>query len=49
MLIVHFTPKGMNDAKYAEVMRHLDRGGASAPAGRLHHACYGSRDALQAT
>lgn len=49
MLIVHFTPKGMNDAKYAEVMRHLDRGGASAPPGRLHHACYGSKDALQAT
>ena len=47
MLIVHFTPKGMNDTKYAEVMRRLDRAGAAAPPGRLHHACYGSKDALQ--
>ena len=47
MLIVHFTPKGMNDTKYAEVMRRLDRAGASAPPGRLHHVCYGSKDALQ--
>jgi hypothetical protein len=47
MLIVHFTPKGMNDDKYAEVMRRLDRAGAAAPPGRLHHACYGSKEALQ--
>jgi hypothetical protein len=47
MLIAHFTPKGMNETKYAEVMRRLDRAGASAPPGRLHHACYGSKDALQ--
>jgi hypothetical protein len=47
MLMIHFTPKGMNEAKYAEVMRRLDRAGAAAPHGRLHHACYGSKDALQ--
>jgi hypothetical protein len=47
MLIVHFTPKGMNDTKYAEVMRRLDRAGAAAPPGRVHHACYGSKDALE--
>jgi hypothetical protein len=47
MLIVHFTPKGMTETKYAEVMRRLDAAGASAPPGRLHHTCYGSKDALQ--
>jgi hypothetical protein len=47
MLIVHFAPKGMNDTKYAAVMRRLDRAGAAAPPGRVHHACYGSKDALE--
>jgi hypothetical protein len=47
MLIIHFTPKGLNDTKYAEVMRRLDRAGAGAPPGRLHHACYGAKDALE--
>ena len=45
-LIVHFTPKGMNDTKYAEILRRLDAAGAGAPAGRLHHVCYGPKDAL---
>ena len=48
-LIVHFTPKGMDETKYAEVMRRLDAAGAAAPAGRLHHACYGDRNALRVT
>ena len=42
-LIVHFAPKGMNDKKYAEVLRRLDAAGAGAPAGRLPR----SRDALE--
>jgi hypothetical protein len=45
-LIVHFTPKGMNQEKYAEVMRRLDAAGAKAPPGRLHHTCYGPKEAL---
>jgi hypothetical protein len=45
-LIVHFTPKGMTDKKYAEILRRLDAAGAGAPAGRLHHTCYGANDAL---
>jgi hypothetical protein len=48
-LIVHFAPKGMNDQKYAEVLRRLEAAGAGAPAGRLHHACYGDRSALRVT
>lgn len=48
-LIVHFAPKGMDDKKYAEVLRRLEAAGAGAPAGRLHHACYGDRKALRVT
>ena len=46
-LIVHFTPKGMNDKKYAEILRRLESAGAGAPPGRLHHACYGDPGALR--
>jgi hypothetical protein len=46
-LIVHFTPKGMNDKQYAEILRRLDAAGAGAPRGRLHHACYGDPSALR--
>lgn len=48
-LIIHFTPKGMNDAKYAEILKRLQAAGAGAPAGRLHHSCYGDRNALRVT
>jgi hypothetical protein len=46
-LIIHFTPKGMNETKYAEILRRLDAAGAGAPAGRLYHVCYGPKDALR--
>ena len=48
-LIVHFTPQGMTDAKYAEILRRLQLAGAGAPAGRLHHTCYGDKSALRVT
>lgn len=48
-LIIHFTPKGMNDQKYAEVLRRLQTAGAGAPVGRLHHASYGDKQALRVT
>ena len=48
-LIVHFTPKGMDDSKYAEVLRRLEAAGAGAPPGRLHHTCYGDKAALRVT
>lgn len=48
-LIIHFTPKGMDETKYADVLRRLQAAGAGAPAGRLHHACYGDRQALRVT
>jgi hypothetical protein len=48
-LIVHFAPKGMDQTKYAEVLRRLAAAGAAAPPGRLHHACYGDKNALRVT
>jgi hypothetical protein len=48
-LIIHFTPKGMDDKKYAEVLRRLQAAGAGAPSGRLHHTCHGDVRALRVT
>jgi len=48
-LIIHFAPKGMDDKKYAEILRRLQAAGAGAPAGRLHHTCYGDKGALKVT
>jgi hypothetical protein len=48
-LIVHFAPKGMDQGKYAEVLRRLEQAGAGSPPGRLHHTCYGDKDALRVT
>jgi len=48
-LIIHFTPAGMTDSKYAEILRRLQAAGAGAPAGRLHHTCYGDKAALRVT
>jgi hypothetical protein len=45
-LIVQFAPKGMDHSKYAEILRRLEAAGAGAPPGRLHHTCYGPREAL---
>jgi len=45
-IIVHFAVEGMNEQKYAEILRRLEKAGAGAPPGRLHHACYGPKDAL---
>jgi hypothetical protein len=46
-LIAHFSPKNMDQVKYAEVMRRLDAAGAGSPPGRLHHTCYGSKETLR--
>jgi hypothetical protein len=46
-LIAHFAPKGMDEKKYAEVLRRLERAGAGAPLGRLYHAAYGDRSGLR--
>jgi hypothetical protein len=45
-IIVHFAVEGMNEHKYAEILRRLEKAGAGAPPGRLHHACYGPKEQL---
>ncbi|GAC1394799.1 MAG: hypothetical protein NVSMB47_04480 [Polyangiales bacterium] len=46
-IIVHFNPTGLTADTYAETMRRLAAAGEGAPRGRLHHACYGTPDALR--
>ena len=46
-IAIYFNPASMNAAQYDEVIRRLDSAGAGRPAGRLHHACFGSDDKLQ--
>lgn len=45
-LIAHFAATGMDEKKYAEVLRRLEAAGVGAPQGRLHHTCYGTKDSL---
>ena len=45
--VFHFSPDAMTREKYDEVMKRLDAAGASAPEGRVYHACYGSADRLR--
>lgn len=44
---VYFNPESMNTAQYDDVMERLNAAGASKPAGRLYHSCFGSGDKLQ--
>jgi hypothetical protein len=44
---IYFNPASMTAAQYDETIRRLDAAGAGRPAGRLHHACFGSGDKLQ--
>ncbi len=46
-LVVHFSPKNMTDALYSDILRRLEKAGAGAPPGRLHHTCYGDPAALR--
>jgi len=46
-IAIYFNPASMNAAQYDEIIRRLDAAGMGKPAGRLHHACFGSADKLQ--
>ena len=46
-IAIYFNPAAMNAAQYDEIIGRLDAAGAGKPAGRLHHACFGSGDKLQ--
>ena len=46
-ILVTFKPtKPMSASQYSEALRRLDKAGAGAPSGRLHHFCYGPAAAL---
>ena len=38
--VVRFTPSGMTEEKYDEIIRKLDEAGAGSPAGRDYHVCF---------
>lgn len=46
-IIALFTPPGLTTEQYDESIRRLEAADAGAPAGRLHHACYGESTALR--
>lgn len=46
-IIALFTPSGLTAEQYDESTRRLEAAGAGAPAGRLHHTCYGEGTALR--
>ena len=46
-MIVHFSPSGLDKAKYDDTIRLLDQAGEGNPPGRLSHCCYDSDGALK--
>jgi len=48
-ITVVFTPKSMTAALYDDILKRLEKAGASAPQGRLYHVCYGSSSQLNVT
>ena len=43
---IYFSPKSMSTQQYDTCIRKLEAAGAGKPAGRLHHACFGTGDSL---
>lgn len=46
-IVARFTIANMTAEKYDTVLKRLEAAGLGAPAGRLHHVSFGSRDSLQ--
>ena len=44
---IYVNPASLTAAQYDDIGGRLDAAGAGKPAGRLHHACFGSGDKLQ--
>jgi hypothetical protein len=44
---IYINPASMTAAQYDQIIGRLDAAGTGNPAGRLHHACFGSGDKLQ--
>jgi hypothetical protein len=46
-ITVSFTPRSMDARQYDEVIKRLENAGASTPAGRLYHVCFGTGSSLR--
>jgi len=46
-MIVHFSPSGLDKAKYDDTIRRLEEAGEGNPPGRLIHCVYDSGGALK--
>ena len=46
-IVAKFAVRGMSADHYETALRRLEAAGAGAPAGRLHHICYGADGDLQ--
>ena len=46
-MIVHFSPSGLDKAKYDDAIRRLEQAGEGNPPGRLFHCSYDSGGALK--
>jgi len=46
-ITVTVTPRSMEARQYDEVIKRLENAGASAPAGRLYHVCFGTGSSLR--
>jgi hypothetical protein len=46
-IIVHFSPSGLDKAKYDVAIGRLEQAGEGSPAGRLYHCVYDSGGALK--
>ncbi len=42
-----FTPPSMDARQYDEIIKRLENAGASTPAGRLYHVCFGTGTSLR--
>jgi hypothetical protein len=41
-IAVYFHPKSLSARQYDQAVEELEAAGASHPAGRVHHSCFGS-------
>jgi hypothetical protein len=45
-IATYFHPQSLTALQYDQAIRELDAAGAANPAGRLHHSCFGTDNAL---
>ena len=45
-IATYFHPESLTAQQYDEAIRQLEAAGAATPAGRVHHSCFGSDNAL---